>query len=267
MLQQCPTNQNQNQNHIKKKKVNLLPKKTRADVACLMAGYQTSETSQTQFQSNFQNGKSKMKAANSMTTTAPRDQPCSTGMQLGEHGSAMLANGQSPQTAAQAVAQLRPLLLSPLETEATRNTVEAMVARLSHPAPNEWLLARIAALLSPYYEKDTPQAIREIEAEDWLAELAGSPRWAIEAACRWWKGSENDRRHKRPFEGDIKAQVVEIMGVVKLANVRIQLFDKGNVKPKSAEPERVILTAEERAAQAAALGLPNVLVKRMEAAE
>lgn len=160
------------------------------------------------------------------------------------------------------------MLLSPLETEAIRNSVEAMVARLSHPAPNEWLLARVAALLSPYYEKDTPQTIREMEAEDWLAELAGSPRWAVEAACRWWKGAENDRRHKRPFEGDISARVMVEMDAVRAGKIRVEMFDAQKPTPKLPVSDRVILTAEERAAQAATLGLPSVFFKRMnEAAE
>ena len=67
-------------------------------------------------------------------------------------------------------------------------------------------MARIAALLVPYYEKDTPQAIRNMEAEDWAAELGNHPQWAVESAVRWWKSEANPDRRKRPMEGDIAAR-------------------------------------------------------------
>jgi len=67
-------------------------------------------------------------------------------------------------------------------------------------------MARIASLLSPYYEKDIPQAVREMDAEDWRQSLAGFPEWAVERAVRWWKGEDNPERRKRPLEGDIAAR-------------------------------------------------------------
>lgn len=81
--------------------------------------------------------------------------------------------------------------------------IERATEIVSKPASVNWTLARVAALLLPYYEKETPQAIREIEAEDWLASLDGLPQWAIERAVRWWKGPDNPDRRKRPMEGDI----------------------------------------------------------------
>jgi len=67
-------------------------------------------------------------------------------------------------------------------------------------------MARIAALLVPYYEKDTPQGVRNIEAEDWAVELGIHPKWAVEKAVRWWKSEANPDRRKRPLEGDIAAR-------------------------------------------------------------
>lgn len=84
--------------------------------------------------------------------------------------------------------------------------VEATVAALSEPAESTWLMARVAALLSPYFEKDTPRAVREMEAEDWLDALGEYPQWAIERAVRWWKSADNQDRRKRPMEGDIAAR-------------------------------------------------------------
>lgn len=89
-----------------------------------------------------------------------------------------------------------------------------MVEVLSQPARPAWTMAQVAALLHPYYEKDTPQAIREIEAEDWAHELREYPQWAIKAAIRWWKSADNKDRRKRPLEGDISARInVEMIAV------------------------------------------------------
>lgn len=74
------------------------------------------------------------------------------------------------------------------------------------PSEQTWLMARIAALLVPYYEKDTPQGVRNIEAEDWAVELGSHPKWAVEKAVRWWKSEANPDRRKRPLEGDIAAR-------------------------------------------------------------
>jgi hypothetical protein len=91
---------------------------------------------------------------------------------------------------------------------------ERVTASLMAPCEVPWLMARIAALLSPYYDKGTPAGIREMEAEDWLEELSGLPQWAIERAVRWWKSAENPDRRKRPFEGDISARArVEMRGI------------------------------------------------------
>jgi len=92
--------------------------------------------------------------------------------------------------------------------------IEATVAALSEPANPAWIMARIAALLNPYYDKDTPAAVRRMEAEDWLEALAVYPQWAIERAVRWWKSEANADRRKRPLEGDIAARCkVEMRGI------------------------------------------------------
>ena len=62
---------------------------------------------------------------------------------------------------------------------------------LEIPADRTWMLARVAALLSPYYEKDVPQGVRKMEAEDWAEALQDFPQWAITNAVRWWKGEHN----------------------------------------------------------------------------
>jgi hypothetical protein len=87
--------------------------------------------------------------------------------------------------------------------QGARDAARPVVDRLSVNASPEWTMARIAALLSPYYEKDVPQAVRIMEAEDWAEALAEYPQWAIQNAVRWWKSEHNHDRRKRPMEGDI----------------------------------------------------------------
>lgn len=182
-------------------------------------------------------------------TTTPKDQGFAIGTQLGERGLAMPANS-TPQdrndALAMAVQQLRHSLLSPLVTEQSRNELAAQADRLSVPAPGDWLAARVASLLSPYYEKETPQGVRMMEAEDWIASLSGSPRWAVDAAVRWWKGPENDKRHRRPMEGDIAARVIVEMDAVRAAKIKIGAFDSGVKLSKPQEPDRPQISEEER---------------------
>lgn len=147
----------------------------------------------------------------------------------------------------QAVQWLTPLLPSPLATKAERDKTAKAIELLSQPADNRWILARVAALLLPYYNADTAQAVRELEAEDWRDALSPYPKWAIERAVRWWKSAENKKRHKRPVEGDIVERAKMEMGLVKYAQFRVREFDgkaEDHAKrlQRPTEPERV--TAE-----------------------
>lgn len=196
-----------------------------------------------------------MKLENSEITTLPRAQYSQTGTQVGAHGSAMPAvtSPQDRQAAlAMAVEQLTLSLRSPLVTQQDRDEMQARAAQLSIPARPEWIAARVASLLSPYYEKNTPQAVREMEADDWVTCLSRYPRWAVDAAVRWWKGPDNASRHKRPFEGDIAARVQIEMAVVRAANIKINAFDtRGPQVVKPPEPDRQPITPEELMRRAA----------------
>lgn len=105
-----------------------------------------------------------------------------------------------------ALEQLKHSHKSLATSQQARDEVTLMLSKLTVPADGVWLSARIAALLSPYYEKDVPQSVREMEAEDWIGALAEYPRWAVERAVRWWKSADNIDRRKRPLEGDISAR-------------------------------------------------------------
>jgi hypothetical protein len=136
---------------------------------------------------------------------------------------------------------MRLLALPPQDLPAIEE-VRATVAALSEPANPAWIMARVAALLNPYYDKDTPASVRRMEAEDWLEALASYPQWAIERAVRWWKSQDNADRRKRPIEGDIAARCkVEMRGIEFLpgaleAAKRNAIIPKQEPKP---EPKRV----------------------------
>ena len=101
-----------------------------------------------------------------------------------------------------------------------KDTVLRIQKTLMTPCSGVWISARVAALLNPYYDKDTPHGVRKMEAEDWEQALSGFPQWAIERAVRWWKSDANADRRKRPLEGDIVARCrVEMDGVASASKV------------------------------------------------
>ena len=134
----------------------------------------------------------------------------------------------------------------PPDTLPEIETVEKAVAVLSEPCGKTWCMARVAALLSPYYDKDTPQAVREMEAEDWLEELSAFPQWAIERAVQWWKSADNKDRRKRPLEGDIAARCrVEMRGIGAVPSLLRRKIDGTYIEPKPERPKQSV--AERRA--------------------
>ncbi|MDZ7824707.1 MAG: hypothetical protein U5K75_12195 [Ahrensia sp.] len=136
----------------------------------------------------------------------------------------------------QALEWLADLPQLPHDLIPDQHEIQAIVDALSKPAPPSWIMARAAATLSPYYAKDIPHGIRQIEAEDWLAALSGYPQWAIERASRWWKGEDNPDRRKAPLEGDIAARCnIEMRGIRSVpALVGKSRSDQGQI---SAQPE------------------------------
>lgn len=139
---------------------------------------------------------------------------------------------------------------------------------LSKPANPEWLMARIAALLLPYYEKTTPDGVRQMDAEDWMAALGDEPRWAVESAVRWWKSSDNPKRRMRPIEGDIQDRIKIEMDAVNAARVRLE---NGSLQRKQdlEDAQRVRVSGAKSAEIMAAAGfgpVPASVKQKMESA-
>lgn len=116
--------------------------------------------------------------------------------------------------------------------------VNATVVALSEPARPQWIMARAAAILTPYYAKDVPQIVREMEAEDWLEALACYPQWAIDRAARWWKGSDNPDRRKAPLEGDIARRCKREMDGIAAASVLAQMARSGRIRVETPAIDR-----------------------------
>lgn len=138
------------------------------------------------------------------------------------------------------------LPLSQIETRTDRDQISASITVLRKPCDPAWLMARVMALLMPYFTSDVPQGVREIEAEDWLVALKDRPMWAIEKACRWWKGDENPDHRRKPIEGDIARRVTFEMGILTFGAMKIREYDAGHAM-RMTEPERKAPTPGEMA--------------------
>lgn len=72
----------------------------------------------------------------------------------------------------------------------------------------EWILGRIATLLSHYWREDDPSELTEAIARDWADILEGLPPEAISAACLAYLRSEPRRK---PSPGAIYALARDAM--------------------------------------------------------
>jgi len=186
-----------------------------------------------------------MKPTGSEIITSQGTPGSETGTQLGGHGLATHdASRRAEEHPQRAVEWLKRSLPSLRHDQAAREMASAALIGLQPPANSTWVLARIAALLSPYYEKDVPQAVRMMEAEDWAEALSDYPQWAIQNAVRWWKSEHNADRRRRPMEGDIAAACRKEMDAVRAA--AFILSQPLAPPPAASLPRPDALTAEER---------------------
>lgn len=127
-------------------------------------------------------------------------------------------------------------LSSQIATRTDRDSIADGIKRLSVPCDPAWLMARVLALLTPYFTPNVPEGVRRMEAEDWRAALEGKPAWAIEKACRWWKSDENPDHRRKPLEGDIVDRVKFEMGILSFGAMKVREYDQGYAK-RTVEPE------------------------------
>lgn len=132
------------------------------------------------------------------------------------------------------------LLQRQISGQTERDQIAAAVDAITVPASRAWIMARIASLLTGYYAADVPASIVKMDAEDWADELGDNPEWAIQAAVRWWRSKANPDRRKRPQPGDIAARIKIEMGVVSVARLAIDRFDRGSAFLPKQEPRQPV---------------------------
>lgn len=137
-------------------------------------------------------------------------------------------------------------LSSQVSNRTDRDQIEAGIKQLLVPCDQAWLMARVLALLLPDFAADVPESVRRIEAGDWASALYQRPQWAIEKACRWWRGEDNADRRKRPMIGDIEERVKFELGILSFGAMKIREFDKG-FQDRMKAPEDAPPTPEEMA--------------------
>lgn len=97
----------------------------------------------------------------------------------------------------------------------------------------EWILGRIATLLSHYWREDDPSELNEAMGRDWADILEGMPQDAIAKACMAYLRSEPRRK---PSPGAIYALAREYLPRPVIVP-----------RPIAPEPERQRMTAERAA--------------------
>lgn len=177
-----------------------------------------------------------MKPPISETTTSQEAQHSKTGTQVGAHGSAtrsslVMQDGEADHAKVDEGLALLTRLRRSLSTD-TETKARNAVAMLSQQADGKWMMAQVIALLLPYYEKDTAQSVRAIEAKKWAKELEGHPQWALERAFHWWGSKHNPKRMSRPVHGAISAQCEVEMAEVNLMKTAILRLPKAPPPPE-----------------------------------
>lgn len=118
------------------------------------------------------------------------------------------------------------LVRSPIETVEMRNAIVDRLPALKAPATRSFVMGRVATMLNHYYVSPIGEQAMTAIAQDWAHHLQGFPRWAIEAACLWWMGSENPDRRKKPVPGDIASRAKHEVAILRLAEGAVGRFDR-----------------------------------------
>lgn len=138
--------------------------------------------------------------------------------------------------------------------KSTPEMISSMVEALEKPANSVWISARVIALLEGYYDKEIPDSVRKVVASLWVDALAPYPAWAIDRAMRWWRGPENQHRHRKPVEGDIAARAIIEMDAVRAARIRLNAGTGWPAAPAHGEDRGPRITPERAAEIMAEVG-------------
>ena len=145
----------------------------------------------------------------------------------------------TPDEATRMTASWPDFLHTPIQTMEQAKQVSDAMDRLTVPAGKTWIAGRVATLLSQYFASSVPTEMMAAIADDWNAELAEFPGWAIQNSCRWWMGASNDKRRQKPMPGDIARRCKTELGVVKVGALALRRFEDGRggfEHPAKADP-------------------------------
>ena len=143
------------------------------------------------------------------------------------------------------IASLRPFRGMQCDTQNEVKQTWLAISDLSTPAPNSWLQARVATLLSHFYVSNMDAKLMEAIAEDWRAVLKDEPAWAISNACRWWLSALNPNCHRKPAIGEIhkrcREETMPLRAAAMIAErgVRVEQTEKELVKFTGDRKEQV----------------------------
>ena len=115
-----------------------------------------------------------------------------------------------------------------------RDWAIAALPHLTTPADGGKLAVLCAALLEPYYSRDTNKIAKQLEAEMWVEALSVFPFWAVRKAVAWWQSAANASRRKRPIFGDIEEKAQEFMAPINAARIYLSMSITGTA---GGEPE------------------------------
>lgn len=192
-----------------------------------------------------------MKPTGSEITTKQRAPVTAIGMLLGAHGLAMpdLSKQATPEQAARIKTSLPGFNGQRLVSVDDRDATADLVAWLSKPAPRNWLLGRIATLLSHYFVASTDNRIVEAMADDWAAIIGKHPAWAVSDACRWWIGADNPRHKFKPLPGEIDDRCRAEMMQVRVARMMVECYRQPEPAEQPRDVPHVDMEARRRAAE------------------
>ena len=146
---------------------------------------------------------------------------------------------------------LRASAQQPVETEAQAQMLMKACETLRQPVKREWLMGRIATLLSHFYVSPMSETEVRAVAEDWAAALGAFPQWAVAEACAEWLRSSN----RKPTIADIRKLSQQHFAVVEFTRQKAMRGPKATPKPEHGK-----ITEEQRAQMAEA---GNAALKRM----
>lgn len=95
-------------------------------------------------------------------------------------------------------------------TQEHKDAAEATLARIAlymEPISHDSLKVQVVSLLSHYYQRDLPEQLNRLMAQDWYRNLAQFPEWAVVQGRANWL----DNNRKKPMPADIKAEVQAVL--------------------------------------------------------